>query len=405
MVANEKRKRNQLEELLRYTEDHLKAEQSQLHELRSRIETATTFSPQHPLSISTKTDITKSISAAQIMQLHDEIKNHHKKSRYSSETIQYSANTKFLFDDIKVQQSLLVDPQRKVDRIEVKSATPSIKPQSMQSMGDFNPMPHSSDSAYFSLDNAITLETTDNGTEEDDAEFSFRNSSLYIQFQNFIEQYQENRNESIPSLISDVDSDLRDSVESINYYFDSAFQLHTDSMAVTSQTPADFISRVEIEDIEPCLQFGRSDSHICVKTLMEHMKVAPCFIEPITLKEARNLPSPTNANSSAYYRPLWEKLVLSYVTPHQLECSACGNKCRASTSRTRHNEIYYRFRLKETEDWLFIDQNCRDRLVAVCDFYNFINNIRMGFYKQRPIHGLYLESIKLRLNIFYSRSV
>lgn len=407
MVANEKRKRNQLEELLRYTEDQLKAEQSQLRELRSRIETANVFSSQHPLSVVTKGDTTKSMSAAQIMQLHDEIKNNHKKLRYSSETVQYGSNIKFLFDDIKVQQSLLTDPQSKENSIDAKSVTPAIKTTMMQNMDDFNPMPHSSDSAYFSTDNTISFEMTKDNydIEEDDSKFAFRNSLQYMKFQNFIEQHQKGRNGSIPSLISDVGSDYRDSVDSINDYFDTAFQLHSDSMATTSQTPVDFISRVEIEDIEPCLQFGRPDSHMCVKTLMEHMKVAPCFIEPITLKEARNLPSPTNANSSAYYQPLWEKLVLSYATPHQLECSACGNKCRAFTNRATHNENYYRFRLKETEDWLFIDQNCRDRLVAVCDFYNFINNIRMGLYKQRPIHGLYLESIKLRLNIFYSRSL
>ncbi|CAO3657579.1 unnamed protein product [Mucor hiemalis] len=403
MVANEKRKRKHLEELLRHTEDQLKAEQSQLYELRSRIEADAVLSPQQPFN--TKNDVRDSMSVAQIMQLHNEIKVDHQ-LRYTSETIQYGSSTRLLFEDIKAQQSVLVNTKN--DSANRKSITLPKRPTMMQSKDGSTQIPNPSDSAYFSTDNNIPMEATRNNhtIEESDIKFAFRNSLQYLHFQNFIEQQQKYRKGSIPSLMSDISSNYRDSVDSDDTYLDSSFQSQTNTMEVnTLQTPVDFMSRVEVEDIEPCLQFGRPDSHMCVKTLMEHMKVAPCFIEPITLKEARNLPSPTNAISSAYYRPLWEKLVLSYIPPHQLECSACGNKCRASANITKHNEVYYRFRLKDTEDWLFIDQNCRDRLVAVCDFYNFINNIRMGLYKQRSLHDLYLENIKLRLNIFYSRTI
>lgn len=170
--------------------------------------------------------------------------------------------------------------------------------------------------------------------------------------------------------------------------------------------PSAYIAQCEKEDIEPCLQFGNPDSRMCTKVMMQYMLQTPCYIEAITMDQAKRIPLPTKAISSAYYRPIWERWT---TTVHEegtvfLECAACGRKIKDQTQQhpQQHRQLY-RFRLDEHDDWLVVDASCRNRLVAVCNFYSFVRNIQFGHYLSQSFNELYLENVRLRKKIFEAR--
>ncbi|KAG2236886.1 hypothetical protein INT48_002699 [Thamnidium elegans] len=363
MVACEKREKRQLEVLLRTTEDQLIMEQSQLYELRARIESTTALSspPPPPYFDNVKKPM------AQTMRIY----NDHK----TNISLQSETSTQLLFNQLKAQQEMLLakhNDMNNMDETQFQMVSPINK---IRVINDHN------------TPTTTATTTTTTTTTNKDADDLFVNHGGVLQldyFQKFIQQ-QKRRNSSVPSLISD------NSIEEEEEY--SIFQLYPHT------PPSEYMTRCEIEDIEPCLQFGNSNSRMHVKVMMSHMSQTPCFIESITLDEAKKLPPLCNATTSVYYRPIWERLTsASPQQKHQLECSACGKK-----RRTNIMASYYRFRLDENEDWLLIDQNCRDRLVAVCNFYSFIKHIQMGYYDRQLLNDLYLENVNLRLKMFYSR--
>jgi hypothetical protein len=308
MVACEKRKKHQLEELLRYTEDQLGTEQSQLYELRNRIEEATAFG-----------------------------------------------------DVVIRNDSGMILPDKKDE-----TATNQVVKVSQTH---------------------VTRKITNKHAAAGNNENASSSNNLQLDhFRKFIMEQQNNNRNSIPSLISDrsCSCDEEDEEEVYN----SFFQLHP-----TTETKSEYMTRCEIEDIEPCLQFGNSNSRLCIKTLMDQLAQKPCFIERITYEQAKRVPPPCSAVTTVYYRPIWERFsFLQGEDEETLTCAACS----------RRATLFYRFRMNENEDWLLIDQNCRDRLVAVCNFYSFIRNIQLGYY-HRMVEDLYAENIELRLKMFYVR--
>ncbi|KAI8058941.1 uncharacterized protein B0P05DRAFT_559133 [Gilbertella persicaria] len=134
------------------------------------------------------------------------------------------------------------------------------------------------------------------------------------------------------------------------------------------------------EDIEPCLRFG-PQSKLSIKKMIDFLSRQPCFIEHHTATAVQSI------------KPLWglnKSILVSNA------CSACGRSAESVV-------LNYRFRLDENDTWLPIDQYCRDRLVAVCEFFVFIRNVQMNLYQDRSIEDLYTENIRLRLQMFYSR--
>ncbi|KAJ3104501.1 hypothetical protein HDU97_009114 [Phlyctochytrium planicorne] len=116
------------------------------------------------------------------------------------------------------------------------------------------------------------------------------------------------------------------------------------------------------------------------------------------LPAATTLPSATGAAGSnpsiATGGALPAGISAGATTPHP-GCSACG--------RTVH--LKYHFRISEQPDdaWCPICQPCRDRLIAVCDFYNFVRHVRQGLYSTRRREDLFLEVLALKRKMFYAR--
>ncbi|KAF9999515.1 Guanine nucleotide exchange factor (GEF) which may activate RAB8A and RAB8B [Entomortierella chlamydospora] len=165
-----------------------------------------------------------------------------------------------------------------------------------------------------------------------------------------------------------------------------------------------FMRHCQDEDVEPCLRFG-SNSRVSAKKLTDGICSNTCYIEEATQEQvkeyermvqaAQQPPSPAR-NSMSNKNMLWERLQTQYAMYQAPKggCQACG----------RQGSLSHRYRIATSDEWSFIDRFCRDRLVAVCEFYIFIRNIRSGLYANRSIEDLYSECLRLRLQMFYARS-
>ncbi|GAA5811615.1 hypothetical protein MFLAVUS_005055 [Mucor flavus] len=153
-----------------------------------------------------------------------------------------------------------------------------------------------------------------------------------------------------------------------------------------------------IEDVEPCLRFGPS-SRLSARKLVEAIVLNTCFIEESPFgfsQEQAKRPFDVPLKVSAAKNMIWERLSSTPTAPFA-GCQACGR------NSNNNNDLPYRFRISVLDDWACIDRYCRDRLVAVCEFYLFIRNIRQGYYNGRTIPDLYHESTRLKLQMFYAR--
>lgn len=380
MVANEKKMRMQLQTKLEMTEDQLVNERNQLRELKSRMESLL------PSAIS----ITSSKSAPFSVEYtanHSNASNNSKllicRSRRMSTTISSSSN------DNKITTS---KRRNTVASTILAISTPI--------------------ASTFHANRQLTWT------------FDFEVSQVKL-FQSYLEQYSNSSNSSNSSkrknyrsssyFDSESESEedeinkVREALSTENSNHGSFFYYTHPQTVLPPAQQSEYIMQCEKEDIEPCLSFGNSESRMCVKVMMEHMLHKPCFIEYMTMDVAKSIPSPMNSISSAYYRPLWERWsVNSYYAPpsiHQneenyLECASCGRK---SNIKQQMYHKFYRFRLVEEDDWLLIDHSCRNRLVAVCNFYSFVRNVQLGLYQNRSFDDLYQENVQLRLKMFYSR--
>ncbi|KAI7872998.1 hypothetical protein BDF14DRAFT_1702124, partial [Spinellus fusiger] len=157
-----------------------------------------------------------------------------------------------------------------------------------------------------------------------------------------------------------------------------------------------FLKYCQSDSIEQCLRFG-PNSRLSVKKLNEAILMNTCFIEDTPAgfadEQAAQMVDAT-LKLSASKTLLWERLN-GTETYRLRQCQACG---RCDT----HLPLAYRFRVSYFDDWACIDRFCRDRLVAVCEFYMFIRNIRQNYYSGRSMLDLYYEMLRLRLQMFYA---
>ncbi|OMJ27425.1 Rab-3A-interacting protein [Smittium culicis] len=178
-----------------------------------------------------------------------------------------------------------------------------------------------------------------------------------------------------------------------------------------------FMRRSIEEDVEPCLRFG-SKPRVSSRYVLDAISSNTLQIEEITPKSDIRPPSShskssipdhltsnsvkslnrnsftVNTSSHSNRSTIWDRFSGS-VPPNPFGCQTCGNKGKCT----------YRFKLgqKQDEDWISIDTVCRDRLVAVCEFYGFIRLVTNGYLVNRPISELINELTRLKLSMFYSR--
>ncbi|KAI8073026.1 hypothetical protein BC940DRAFT_290368 [Gongronella butleri] len=158
-----------------------------------------------------------------------------------------------------------------------------------------------------------------------------------------------------------------------------------------------FMKHCQLEDVDPCLRFG-AHSRLSARKINDAIVMNTCFIEEAPAGFADEQAKRTVDNPlkiSAAKTLIWERFSSSnHQTTVFAGCQACGRTDAV---------LPYRFRISYFDDWACIDRYCRDRLVAVCEFYVFIRNVRQGYYNSRSHIDLYQEAMRLRLQMFYAR--
>ncbi|KAI9483364.1 MAG: hypothetical protein EXX96DRAFT_557939 [Benjaminiella poitrasii] len=246
------------------------------------------------------------------------------------------------------------------------------------------------------------------------------NSTKYIisyQSNNDEQQKQQQRTTSMPptpSTSNHTSKKKRTTSSSIDGIQLEAFREYTALASSTQQLSTKkliqthYMKHCLAEDIEPCLRFG-PQSKLSVKKMIDYLSRQPCFIECVANPIMSTVKDIPQQQQQQQYIPIWERFSSSASVNSKKSiiitnaCSACGRHADPEERNHQSVKLNYQFRLDEQGHWLLIDQYCRDRLVAVCEFFVFIRNIQMGLYADRSIEDLYIENIRLRLQMFYSR--
>lgn len=159
-----------------------------------------------------------------------------------------------------------------------------------------------------------------------------------------------------------------------------------------------FMKYCQEEDVEACLRFG-PHSRLSARKINEAIVLNTCFIEEappgFAEEQSKRAIGETPLKFSGAKSMMWERFSSNNQSTVFSGCQACG--------RNDGTSLPYRFRISYFDDWACIDRFCRDRLVAVCEFYVLIRNIRQGLYSNRSIPDLYHEAMRLRLQMFYAR--
>lgn len=159
-----------------------------------------------------------------------------------------------------------------------------------------------------------------------------------------------------------------------------------------------FVKHSVEEDALPCLRFG-PHPRMSARKLVDALALNTCFIEktPPGFEQAQRykvIENETPLKISVHKLNLWDRFSGDDLAVSG--CQACG----------RHDPetpLEFRVRVSTQDDWACIDGFCRDRLVAVCEFFGFLRNVQQGYYNSRSIPDLYREVLQLRLQMFMTR--
>ncbi|XP_066998911.2 guanine nucleotide exchange factor for Rab-3A [Anabrus simplex] len=123
-----------------------------------------------------------------------------------------------------------------------------------------------------------------------------------------------------------------------------------------------FIARVYNEDINLCLDFPNKELGMKVQEAIEKGNI---YIEAVSDKN----------------KTIFPKKCALLEAPRQ---------------------CHYRMKLGDLEQWYYISQICRNRIIAVCDFLNYLRYIERGLVKS-SVHDVYWEITRLRKEMVLAR--
>jgi hypothetical protein len=168
------------------------------------------------------------------------------------------------------------------------------------------------------------------------------------------------------------------------------------------------------DDVTPCLRFG-GNPRTSTKKFIDAIIANTCFIEEMETEQikeledrdarvARNsqtslLEKADAPTTSLFNKTVLERITNALTTPREVDekggCSTCG----------RDEPYRFRFKISDIQQdiWYPICHDCRSRLFAVVDFYQFIRNMRQGLFTSRNTEDLYLEALNLKRLIWYAR--
>lgn len=208
-------------------------------------------------------------------------------------------------------------------------------------------------------------------------------------------------------------------------YIDPVLRLQFEELFRDGRTSASklhnllFMRNTLDDDVTPCLRFG-GNPLTSTKKIIDSLIANTCFFEEISAEELVKLQlrdteirlrqAEKAAQVEEVESPtpsMFKKTVLERFANAMTSASEAINPTTAGCSTCGKSDAYKaRFKISDfgvDNAWYPICQNCADRLEAVCDFYQFIRNLRQGLYSTRNVKELYLEAMHLKRTMFYTR--
>ncbi|KAI7852560.1 hypothetical protein BDC45DRAFT_570830 [Circinella umbellata] len=155
-----------------------------------------------------------------------------------------------------------------------------------------------------------------------------------------------------------------------------------------------FVKQCLEQDIYPCLQRMKKLSG---RKLLNSLVRRRCQIEKVTT----SVSAPSSPPSASCYA------CGARISHCHRETKDQGYKSKETGSSTNTTlDDVFQFRLNNNDkSWQRIDRPCKDRLLAVSNFYEFIRHLHLGLQgQQRSIESLFHEMVWLRLYMFWARS-
>ncbi|RIB22364.1 hypothetical protein C2G38_2243344 [Gigaspora rosea] len=193
----------------------------------------------------------------------------------------------------------------------------------------------------------------------------------------------------------------------------------TNSPAPVNSNPTHpFMKRCMNEDIQPCLFEGHAGwkSPFYKRRLLDAIMKNQCEIQKIYYSSSNSVPSISD-NNSQISSSTSNTRSISYNEPPaapKLKCGLCGQhrscdfRMRISGSDVAVPPLTTmtpssRFSVTGSPGWIPLDRFCRDRVVAVCDFYTYISHLRKGLFANSPVWGMYKQCLKYRRRMSMAR--
>ncbi|RUS34023.1 hypothetical protein BC938DRAFT_482789 [Jimgerdemannia flammicorona] len=189
------------------------------------------------------------------------------------------------------------------------------------------------------------------------------------------------------------------------------FQEHIKTVLGHSSTVTAYMKRVLVEDVEPTLfQTGTQTwwkSPWFKRKLIDAIARNCCEIQ--TYRTSTSTPSPSSSRPAT---PTTPTVPTSPVPAPKTKCASCGSlrlceyRMRITSPDPRNptaDPLTLAGAAAGRAPWLPIDRFCRDRLVAVCDFYTFLSHLRQGLLSHSPVLALYKQSLYYRRKMGLSR--
>ncbi|KAF0482342.1 guanyl-nucleotide exchange factor sec2 [Gigaspora margarita] len=193
----------------------------------------------------------------------------------------------------------------------------------------------------------------------------------------------------------------------------------TNSPAPVNSNPTHpFMKRCMNEDIQPCLFEGHAGwkSPFYKRRLLDAIMKNQCEIQKIYYSSSNSVPCISD-NNSQISSSTSNTRSISYNEPPaapKLKCGLCGQhrscdfRMRISGSDVAVPPLTTmtpssRFSVTGSPGWIPLDRFCRDRVVAVCDFYTYISHLRKGLFANSPVWGMYKQCLKYRRRMSMAR--
>ncbi|CAG8687796.1 3158_t:CDS:2 [Dentiscutata erythropus] len=196
--------------------------------------------------------------------------------------------------------------------------------------------------------------------------------------------------------------------------FQEYVKLFINSVPPTSSTPTHpFMKRCMNEDIQPCLFEGSTGwkSPFYKRRLLDAIMKNQCEIQAIHSSFSTTVS--TSSSTTQVNSPIDTQSNYDEPPPApKLKCGLCGHtrscdfRMRISDSdvavppSTTSSSL---FSVTGNPGWIPIDRFCRDRVVAVCDFYAFLSHLRQGLFSNSPVWGMYKQCLKYRRKMCMAR--